>query len=162
MTIAAPQAPSRAPDSACIDCIGHSPATGRARLAVPRHVAFWLMAFVFAAAMLGTTLPTPLYVIYQARWHSSAAIVTLIFAVYAAGATAVALPPLAAVHPRVAQGWHEVAADPQPCLSLGLASSALLDRSLPALVASTELVILAGAFLTHSTRGGSAMGCAGA
>jgi len=77
-------------------------------------------------------------------------------------ATAVALPPLAAVHPRVAQGWHEVAADPQPCLSLGLASSAWLDRSLPALVASTELVILAGAFLTHSTRGGSAMGCAGA
>jgi hypothetical protein len=29
-----------------------------------RRVAFWLLAFVFAAAMLGTTLPTPLYVIY--------------------------------------------------------------------------------------------------
>jgi MFS family permease len=41
-------------------------------------------AFVFAAAMLGTTLPTPLYVIYQAQWHFSAAMVTVIFAVYAA------------------------------------------------------------------------------
>jgi MFS family permease len=35
--------------------------------------------------MLGTTLPTPLYVIYQAQWHFSAAIVTVTFAVYAAG-----------------------------------------------------------------------------
>jgi len=35
--------------------------------------------------MLGTTLPTPLYDIYQAQWHFSAAIVTVTFAVYAAG-----------------------------------------------------------------------------
>ena len=28
-----------------------------------RRAAFWLLAFVFAATMLGTTLPTPLYVI---------------------------------------------------------------------------------------------------
>ena len=27
---------------------------------VPRRVAFWLLALVFAATMLGTTLPTPL------------------------------------------------------------------------------------------------------
>jgi hypothetical protein len=31
------------------------------------RAAFWLLAFVFAATMLGTTLPTPLYVIYQAQ-----------------------------------------------------------------------------------------------
>src|SRR5947207_12768772 len=91
MTIAAPQAPSRAPDPACNDCPGHSPATGRARLAAPRQVAFWLLAFVFAATMLGTTLPTPLYVIYQAQWHFSPAVVTVIFAVYAAGVLAVLL-----------------------------------------------------------------------
>jgi MFS family permease len=53
--------------------------------ATRRRAAFWLLAFVFAATMLGTTLPTPLYVIYQARWHFAAGIVTLIFAVYAAG-----------------------------------------------------------------------------
>jgi MFS family permease len=36
-----------------------------------RPVAFWLVAYVFAATMVGTTLPTPLYVIYEARWHFS-------------------------------------------------------------------------------------------
>ena len=63
-----------------------SPAGGSA--AVPRRVAFWLLALVFAATMLGTTLPTPLYVIYQARWHFSAAMVTVTFAVYAAAVLA--------------------------------------------------------------------------
>jgi MFS family permease len=47
-----------------------------------RRIAFWLLTLVFAATMLGTTLPTPLYGIYQARWHFSAAMVTVIFAVY--------------------------------------------------------------------------------
>ena len=78
------EAPSRAPDQPCVDCLDHSPAAGRGRLAVPRRVAFWLLALVFTITMLGTTLPTPLYVIYQARWHFSAAIVTVTFAVYAA------------------------------------------------------------------------------
>src|SRR5258708_3916693 len=35
--------------------------------------------------MIGTSLPTPLYVIYQAQWHFSSGIVTVIFASYAAG-----------------------------------------------------------------------------
>ena len=56
-----------------------------------RRVAFWLLAFVLAATMLGTTLPTPLYDIYQAQWHFSAAMVTVIFAVYAAGVLAALL-----------------------------------------------------------------------
>ena len=41
--------------------------------------------------MLGTTLPTPLYVIYQAQWHFSTAIVTVTFAVYAAAVLAALL-----------------------------------------------------------------------
>jgi MFS family permease len=41
--------------------------------------------------MLGTTLPTPLYVIYQARWHFSPGIITLIFASYAGGVLAALL-----------------------------------------------------------------------
>src|SRR5271156_3684313 len=61
------------------------------RRATRRRVAFWLLAFVFAATMLGTTLPTPLYVIYQAQWHFSAAMVTVIFAVYAAAVLATLL-----------------------------------------------------------------------
>jgi MFS family permease len=91
MTATTRQAPGPVPDSASIDRLGHSLATAHGRLAVPRRVAFWLLAFVFAATMLGTTLPTPLYVIYQARWHFSAAIVTMIFAVYAAGVLAALL-----------------------------------------------------------------------
>ena len=78
------EAPSRISDQPCVDCLDRSLAAGRGRLAVPRRVAFWLLALVFTITMLGTTLPTPLYVIYQAQWHFSAAIVTLTFAVYAA------------------------------------------------------------------------------
>src|SRR5580692_10361239 len=72
-TIAAPR-PSTAPDRA----------RDRARRGIPRKAAFWLVALVLGATMLGTTLPTPLYDIYQARWHFSAAVVTATFAVYAA------------------------------------------------------------------------------
>ena len=75
----------RTPDQPCADCLDHSLAAGRRRPAVPRRVAFWLVALILATTMLGTTLPTPLYVIYQAQWHFSAAIVTVTFAVYAAG-----------------------------------------------------------------------------
>ena len=90
-TMAPPQAPAQIPDSARVGGLDHPPAAVRRRLAVPRRAGFWLLAFVFAAAMLGTTLPTPLYVIYQAQWHFSAAIVTVIFAVYAAGVLAALL-----------------------------------------------------------------------
>jgi Major Facilitator Superfamily len=85
LTMPAVQAPGRIPDQPCADCLDQSPAAERTRPGVPRRAAFWLLAFVFAATMLGTTLPTPLYDIYQAQWHFSAAIVTVTFAVYAAG-----------------------------------------------------------------------------
>jgi MFS family permease len=67
-----------------------SPTGGKDR-AVPRRTAFWLLALVLTATMLGTTLPTPLYVIYQSRWHFSAALVTVTFAVYAAAVIATLL-----------------------------------------------------------------------
>ncbi len=74
-----------AADRPCVDCLGEAVTARRHRLAVRRPVAFWLVAYLFAATMLGTTLPTPLYVIYQAQWHFSSGIVTVIFASYAAG-----------------------------------------------------------------------------
>jgi len=79
------------PDAACIDCLSHSHSSKLRRPGLPRRVAFWLLAFVFTATMLGTTLPTPLYVIYQAQWRFSAAVVTVIFAVYATGVLAALL-----------------------------------------------------------------------
>src|SRR6201985_1106177 len=57
----------------------------------PRRAAFWLLALVLTITMLGTTLPTPLYVIYQGRWHFSAAVVTVTFAVYAVAVIATLL-----------------------------------------------------------------------
>ena len=85
------QAPARLPDQPCADCLHEPPAAASRRPAVPRRIAFWLLAFVFTVTMLGTTLPTPLYVIYQAQWHFSPALVTVIFAVYAAGVLAALL-----------------------------------------------------------------------
>ena len=90
-------------------------AAQRRRLAVPRQVAFWLLAFVFTLTMVGTTLPTPLYVIYRAQWHFSSGIVTVIFAVYAAGVLAALL----------LAGRSSDQAGRKPVLATALGSSAL-------------------------------------
>jgi MFS family permease len=90
-------------------------AAQRRRLAVPRQVAFWLLAFVFTLTMVGTTLPTPLYVIYRAQWHFSSSIVTVIFAVYAAGVLAALL----------LAGRSSDQAGRKPVLATALGSSAL-------------------------------------
>src|SRR6266568_6148627 len=103
------------PDQPCADCLDHSLAAERSRPPVPRRVAFWLVASVLAATMLGTTLPTPLYVIYQAQWHFSAAIVTVTFAAYAAGVMATLL----------LAGRSSDQAGRKPVLAVALGASAL-------------------------------------
>jgi MFS family permease len=82
------QTSGKPPGKTCLDCLDESVAVDRARLRAPNEAAFWLIAYVFAAVMLGTTLPTPLYVIYESQWHFSSAVITLIYAVYAAGVLA--------------------------------------------------------------------------
>src|SRR5690349_21451593 len=72
-------------DQPCVDCLDHSLAGGKPARRPSRPVAFWLLAYVFAVTMLGTTLPTPLYVIYQAQWRFATSLITLIFATYAVG-----------------------------------------------------------------------------
>ena len=69
----------------CADRLDPSAAVARPGWRPARRTAFWLIAYAFAVTMLGTTLPTPLYVIYQAQWHFSTSIVTLIYATYAVG-----------------------------------------------------------------------------
>jgi MFS family permease len=76
---------SRPAGKPCFDSLDEAIGADRPLLPAPREVAFWLIAYVFAITMLGTTLPTPLYVIYQGQWHFSSDVVTLIYAVYAAG-----------------------------------------------------------------------------
>jgi MFS family permease len=74
---------ARTPDRPCAEGLGQT-AIRLNRRTVPREVAFWLAAYVFAAVILGTAVPAPLYAIYQRQWHFSSAVLTLIFAVYAA------------------------------------------------------------------------------
>ena len=83
--------------------------------AAPRQVAFWLIALVLGVTMLGTTLPTPLYVIYQGRWHLSAAMVTVTFAAYAAAVLATLL----------LAGRSSDEAGRRPVMAVALAASAM-------------------------------------
>src|SRR5437870_5553623 len=55
-------------------------------LALRRRGGFVAAAYAFAATMLGTTLPTPLYPIYRSELGFSELMVTVIFASYAVGA----------------------------------------------------------------------------
>jgi MFS family permease len=61
------------------------PSSRRTRLAFP------LLAYAFAAIMVGTTLPTPMYALYSAEMHFSVLTTTVIFASYAAGVLAALL-----------------------------------------------------------------------
>lgn len=65
-----------------------------ARAAAPRTVsrrhdsAFWIVGYAFAVTMAFSAVPTPLYVLYQARDHFSTFMITVIFAAYAVGVVA--------------------------------------------------------------------------
>ena len=48
-------------------------------------IGFWLAGYVFAITMAFSAVPAPLYVLYQARDHFGAMLVTIIFSVYALG-----------------------------------------------------------------------------
>lgn len=56
-----------------------------------RRPAFLVVAYGFTVIMLGGTIPTPLYPIYQDRLGFSSLVVTLVFAAYAAGTLAALL-----------------------------------------------------------------------
>jgi MFS family permease len=52
---------------------------------LPREVAFWLLGAVLGFLLFASSAPSPLYVIYQTRWHFSAAVLTGVFAIYSLG-----------------------------------------------------------------------------
>ena len=135
------QAPERMPDQPCIDCLDHSLAAVRTRPAAPRQVAFWLLASVLTITMLGTTLPTPLYVIYQAQWHFSSVVVTVTFAVYAVAVLATLL----------LAGRSSDQAGRKPVLAVALASSAL--STVVFILAPDVGVLFAGRILSGISAG---------
>lgn len=57
------------------------PSSKRGRLSPA--TAFYLQASITVSFLAGSSAPTPLYSLYQAEWGFSAAIVTMIFAIYA-------------------------------------------------------------------------------
>jgi MFS family permease len=53
-----------------------------------RRAGFILASFVFLVGMYGTTLPTPLYPLFQARYGFGELLVTIVFSIYAFGVVA--------------------------------------------------------------------------
>ncbi len=107
-----------------------------------RHgLAFGAVTYAFAVTMLGTTLPTPLYVIYKERFGLSELIITVIFVTYAAGVIA-ALLLFGSLSDQIGR---------RPVLLLGLAFSAL---SAVAFLLATELgLLLVGRMLSGFSAG---------
>jgi MFS family permease len=58
---------------------------------VSRNAGFALVAYAFLVTMIGTTLPTPLYPLFERRYSFGELMVTVIFAVYAFGVIAALL-----------------------------------------------------------------------
>ncbi len=135
------RAPERTPDRPCVDCLDQPPAAGRTGPAVASRVAFWLAALILSITMLGTTLPTPLYVIYQAQWHFSAALVTVTFAVYAVAVLATLL----------LAGRSSDQAGRKPVLAAALAFSAL--STVVVILAPDVAVLLVGRILCGLSAG---------
>jgi MFS family permease len=135
------RAPERIPDRPCVDCLDHPAAARRTGPAVVSRVAFWLGALILSVTMLGTTLPTPLYVIYQAQWHFSAAIVTVTFAVYAVAVLATLL----------LAGRSSDQAGRKPVLAAALCSSAL--STVVFILAPNVGVLFAGRILSGISAG---------
>jgi MFS family permease len=80
-----------------------------------RSAGFILISYAFLVTMVGTTLPTPLYPLFEQRYHFGELIVTVVFAVYAFGVIA-GLLVFGALSDELGR---------KPLLLLGLAFSAL-------------------------------------
>ncbi|OPF80164.1 MFS transporter [Streptomyces antioxidans] len=105
---------------------------------------FLAAAYAFVVTMCGTTLPTPLYSLYQREFGFSSFMVTVIFAVYAAGVI-VALLLLGSVSDFVGRRPVMLAALVLSGLS---AVSFLLARGLPELFAGRTLSGLSAGLAT--------------
>lgn len=58
-------------------------ASSRQELPLSHRLRFYLMASITLSFLAGSSIPTPIYPIYQAEWHFSSVTITFIFAVYA-------------------------------------------------------------------------------
>jgi len=103
-------------------------------------LAFPLLAYAFAAIMVGTTLPTPMYALYSACMHFSVLTTTVVFATYAAGVLAALLvmgswSDALGRRPMLLAGAAFAVASAIVFLSAGTVSDLLVGRTLSGLSA---------------------------
>jgi MFS family permease len=108
---------------------------------VSRTAGFVIVAYAFLVTMLGATLPTPLYPLFEQRYSFGTLMVTLIFAVYAFGVIAALL----------AFGELSDAVGRKPILLAGLLLSAL--SALLFVFADSLLPIFAGRIVSGLSAG---------
>jgi MFS family permease len=108
---------------------------------VSRTAGFVIVAYAFLVTMLGATLPTPLYPLFEQRYSFGTLMVTLIFAVYAFGVIAALL----------AFGELSDAVGRKPVLVAGLLLSAL--SAFLFVVADSLLPIFAGRVVSGLSAG---------
>ncbi|RYZ03702.1 MAG: MFS transporter [Myxococcales bacterium] len=59
------------------------PPTSARRVRLSEEASFWLLASLPVSFLAGSSAPTPLYAVYQARWHFSPITTTVAFGIYA-------------------------------------------------------------------------------
>ncbi|MCV7285971.1 MFS transporter [Mycolicibacterium wolinskyi] len=106
-----------------------------------RRFAFALLAYAFAAIMVGTTLPTPMYALYAERMHFSVLTTTVVYATYAGGVLFALL---------VFGRWSD-AIGRRPMLLAGIASA--LTSAVVFLVADSVPVLLVARVLSGLSAG---------
>lgn len=106
-----------------------------------RSFAFAALAYAFAAVMVGTTLPTPLYALYAERMHFSVVTTTVIFAAYAVGVLGALL---------LFGGWSD-AVGRRPVLLAGLAAA--IASAVVFLIADDVALLLVGRLLSGLSAG---------
>lgn len=106
-----------------------------------RSFAFAALAYAFAATMIGTTLPTPIYALYGEQMDFAVVTTTVIFAVYAVGVLAALL---------IAGGWSD-AIGRRPMLLAGLGFA--LASSTLFLFADNIALLLIGRLLSGLSAG---------
>ena len=50
---------------------------------LPRTATFWVVVTAYLTLMISASVPSPLYVVYQAEWHFPTSTLTIVFGVYA-------------------------------------------------------------------------------
>lgn len=109
--------------------------------AIGRRAAFVVTAYAFAVTMVGTTMPTPLYPLYGARFGFSELIITVIFATYAVGVLA-SLLLFGSLSDQIGR---------RPVLMLGLGFSAV--SAVAFLIAASLGLLLVGRLLSGFSAG---------